>query len=373
MKSEVYYTKAGAEHFNDSIVNRLEKLFDRAGGGSAIKENDLVAVKGHFGEPGNVTFISPVFYRAVIERIKLCGGNPFLTDTNTLYTGERNNAVLHSAAAVKHGFSFATAGAPVIIADGLRGTDFIEVPVNGKHMKRAKIASAIYHADSVVFITHAKMHMVSSYGGAIKNIGMGCASRGGKQEQHSGGVPGVDEERCTGCGDCVSWCNENAITLKNKKAVIDGEKCVGCGECIAVCNYDATHTKWDGSSEDLQEKMAEYSCAALSNKKGRSFFLNFVMNVTPDCDCLPSSGRYVIPDFGILASLDPVAIDTAAADIICSSPAIKENLDNKKFDKKQASKDNFRAVNPGLDWKVQLDYAEELGLGTKKYELIEVK
>ncbi len=374
MKSEVYFIQSGAYYFEDSILNRLVKLFDRCGAGSIIKENELVAVKSHFGEKGNVSFVSPVYYRTIIERIKQCGGIPFLTDTNTMYVGERNNSVRHIITALKNGFSYATTEAPIIISDGLRGTDYVEIEINKKHIKKAKIASGIYWADSLVVISHVKMHLATSMGGALKNVGMGCASRGGKQEQHSGNVPGIDKDKCTGCGECSEWCNYGAIKVVNRKAEIDKEKCAGCGECLAVCRFEAIFSNWDESSKNLQEKIVEYVYAVLKNKKNKAVYFNFLINITPDCDCLPSSGKYIVPDIGILASFDPVAIDAASAYLINKSEPISSNLKGRvKYDLSYADKNKFKMVYPKLDYSTQIDYAVELGLGSKEFELIEVK
>jgi len=374
MKSEVYFTRAGAQNFNDSIIDRLVKMFDRVGAGSIIKEKEFVALKGHFGEEGNVSFVSPVYYRPIADRVKTCGGSPFLTDTNTLYGGQRNHAVNHINVALKHGFSYATVGAPVIIADGLLGKDFVEVPINKKHVKKAKVASAVYWADSMIVITHCKGHMITGLGGAIKNVGMGCASRGGKQEQHSGTHPNVSKKKCTACKLCEKWCDAKAITVIDGVAVIDEKKCTGCGECIAVCRFDAIDSRWDEEAPLVQEKMAEYAYAVLQNKKDKVVYFNFIINVTPECDCMPSSDNYLIPDIGILASFDPVAIDAASIELTNKAKAIDMNIADKKgYDLKYTEKDKFKMVHPEIDWKYQINYAFELGLGNKEYELLEVK
>jgi uncharacterized Fe-S center protein len=373
MKSEVYFTRMGADHGDDSILKRLTKLFDRAGGGGIIKENDIVAVKAHFGEQGNVSFVSPVYYRTIVDRIKVCGGSPFITDANTLYVGERNNAVKHLNVALRHGFSYATVNAPVIIADGLLGADFVEVNIDKKHIKKAKVAAAIYWAPVMIVMTHCKGHMLASFGGALKNVGMGCASRAGKQEQHSGNVPKFDSGKCIGCGSCLDWCNFGALKVVDGKVINDPVKCAGCGECIAACRFDAIESNWDADAEAMQEKMVEYCCAALENKKGKVLYFNFVLNVTPECDCMPSSDRFMIPDIGILASFDPVAIDTASLDMINKAKTISENVrDKKDFDLKYSDTDKMKMAHPNIDWHVQLKYAEELGLGSKDYDLIEI-
>jgi uncharacterized Fe-S center protein len=348
-------------------------MFDRVGAGSLIKDNETVAVKAHFGEQGNVSFVSPLYYRTIVDRIKVCGGNPFLTDTNTLYVGERNNAVKHLNTAIKHGFAYATAGAPIVIADGLTGSDFVEVEINGKHLKKAKVASAIYWAKTLVVMSHVKGHMMTAMGGAIKNLGMGCTARAGKQDQHSGNVPKFSPELCAGCGDCVAWCNFDAITIVDGKAINDPAKCAGCGECIAACRLDAIESKWDTDLEKMNEKMAEYALAVTSNKKNKMVYFNFLLNITPECDCMPSSDNYLVPDIGILASFDPVAIDTASAELVNKADVIRENVAGKDgYNLELAGSDKFRMVHPKLNWRLQLEHAQKIGLGTMEYELIEV-
>jgi uncharacterized Fe-S center protein len=373
MKSEVYFTKFGAPHMDDSILNRLKKMFDRVGAGSVIKQGETVAVKSHFGEEGNISFVSPLYYRAIVDRIRDCGGNPFLTDTNTLYVGERNNAVKHLNVALKHGFSFTTVNAPLVIADGLTGMDSIEVEINQKHVKKARIASAIYWANTMVVVSHCKGHMMTSMGGAIKNLGMGCAPRSGKQDQHSGNVPKFKHEQCTGCGECLDWCNFEAIRMVDGKVINDPAKCAGCGECIPACRFDAIESNWDTELTKMNEKMAEYALAAVSNKKGKTVFFNFVLNITPECDCMPSSDRYLVPDIGILASFDPVAIDMASADLVNKAPVIKDNVSGKgSYDMKYAEHDKFKMAHSNTDYKTQLAHAQKIGLGSMEYELIEI-
>jgi uncharacterized Fe-S center protein len=334
----------------------------------------MVAVKAHFGESGNVSFISPVFYRTIIDKIKLYGGTPFISDTNTLYVGERNNGIKHLNLALRHGFSYATVDAPLIIADGLTGMDFVDIEINLKHIKKAKIASSFYWANAIIVVSHCKGHMLTGMGGAIKNIGMGAAPRPGKQEQHSGGAPNFKSKYCIGCGECVKWCNYGAIKIENKKAINDPSKCIGCGECIAACRYNAIDTFWDSDIKKMNEKMAEYAYALMKLKKDKIIFFNFLINITPECDCMPSTDRYLVPDIGILASFDPVAIDHASADLINASRVIEDNIKDKKdYDLKYKEKDKFKMVHSNLDWKMQIDYGQKIGLGNMEYELIEVK
>ncbi|MCE5299934.1 MAG: DUF362 domain-containing protein [Spirochaetia bacterium] len=373
MPGEVYFTRFGAPGNDDSILNRLAKMFDRVGAGAIIKQNENVAVKAHFGEQGNVSFVSPLYYRTIVDRIKACGGNPFLTDTNTLYVGERNNAVKHLNTALRHGFAYATAGAPVMIADGLSGMDAVEVQINGDHVKKAKVASAIYWANAMIVVSHCKGHMMTAMGGAIKNLGMGCAARAGKQDQHSGNVPKFRTDNCTGCEECVAWCNFGALKIVDGRVINDPSKCAGCGECIPACRFDAIDSNWDTDLVRMNEKMAEYAAAAMNNKKNKAVFFNFVLNVTPECDCMPSSDNYLVPDIGILASFDPVAIDKASVDLVNKASVIRENVEGKEgFDLQYAEKDKFRIAHPKLDWSVQLKHAEKMGLGSMDYEIIEV-
>lgn len=373
MKSEVYFTRFGASHNDDSILDRLKKLFDASGAGSVIKQDETVAIKAHFGERGNVSFVSPLYYQTIVDRVRDCGGNPFLTDANTLYVGERNNAVKHLNLALRHGFSFASVNAPVLIADGLTGMDSVSVKINCTHVKKAKIASAIYWANSMIVVSHVKGHMVAGMGGAVKNIGMGCAARAGKQEQHSGNVPKFIPDKCTGCGVCANWCNFDAIKIVNGKAAHDSAKCAGCGECIPACRFDAISTNWDTEVPKLSEKMAEYALAAVLNKKGKVVYFNFLINITPECDCIPSSDKYLVPDIGILASFDPVAIDMASADLVNKAAVIKDNVNDKaSYDMKHAGQNKFKMVHPNLDYMIQLSHAQEIGLGSMEYELIEI-
>jgi len=374
--SDVFFTKSGASHFNDSITDRLVKIFDRAGAGSIIKEKSLVAIKAHFGEPGNISFVSPLFYRAIADRVRICGGNPFICDTNTLYVGGRNNAVKHAETAVKHGFSFATVNAPVIIGDGLLGTDFVEVEVNKTHVKKAKIGSAFYWADAMIVVSHVKGHMMTGMGGAIKNIGMGCAARGGKQEQHSGASPKINSEMCAACRECLEWCGFSAIETDEEtgRARINTDKCSGCGECLAVCRFDAISSKWDTGLDAMQEKMAEYALAAVLNKKNRVFYINFLLNITPECDCIPSTDGFLTPDIGIMASFDPVALDYASAEMINRTKPVMHNIEGKKnYDMKHAESDKFRMAHPETNWKKHIEHAEKIGLGSREYDIIEVE
>ncbi len=350
--SVVYFTDLSTNG-SINLLKKLEILLDKVGLDKIINQNNFVAVKLHFGEYGNLAFIRPQYIRVVVDQIKKHGGKPFLTDSNTLYRGHRSNAVDHLLNAYLNGFTYEVVGAPVVIADGLRGSDEVKIKINGTYVKEAKIGSAIALADVLVVMTHFKGHEQTGFGGTLKNVGMGSASRAGKLEQHSESKPYVVVENCIACRMCERNCPVGAITV-NKFAVIDYAKCIGCGQCIAMCNYGAMSPKWDNSSELLSKKMAEYTLAVLKDKK--AVFISFLTDISPDCDCWHTNRPPVAPNIGILASADPVALDQACIDLV----------------KEAQGKDPFLEVHPKVTWETQLSYAQEIGLGSRKYELIKI-
>jgi uncharacterized Fe-S center protein len=351
-----------------SMVGRMGGLLGRAGLGDTIDEGDLVAVKLHFGEQGNTGFVHPVFLREVVKRVRDAGGKPFLTDANTLYRGERANAVDHLACAIHNGFSFATVDAPLIIADGLDGREAVDVPVNGRHFDSVRIGSAAMHADAMVVVTHVKGHEATGFGGALKNVGMGLGSRSAKQRMHADFRPEVTPETCTACGRCVRWCPVNAITIgPDKYAVVDYSVCYGCGECVAACPYGAIATQWKTDATSIQEKIVEHVAGALDGKDGKVVYVSFVTLVTPDCDCFEFSDAPVVPDIGILASTDIVAIEQAAYDLVTEAAG----LTGSRGESLAAGDDKFVAIT-GVDGTHAIQYAQEMGLGTREYELVRV-
>ncbi|MDR2826154.1 MAG: DUF362 domain-containing protein [Deltaproteobacteria bacterium] len=349
-----------------SQLNKLEKLIRKAGIEQIAFDKKYVAIKIHFGEPGNLSFLRPNYAKTVVDLVKSLGGLPFLTDCNTLYIGRRNNALVHLDAAYENGFSPLSTGCQIIIGDGLKGTDFTEVPVQGgKFIKNAKIGRAIMDADIFISLNHFKGHEVTGFGGAIKNVGMGSGSRAGKMDMHSDGKPVVNPKRCVGCRTCAKYCAQGAISFKENKASVDHALCVGCGRCMGVCNFHAINAKFESSSEKVNSKMAEYAKAVVDGRP--NFHINIVNQVSPYCDCHGENDAAVVPDIGIFASFDMVALDKACIDAVNAAPVIATSV---LGDKDAKAHDHFRQIHPTTDWRSQISHAEAIGLGSGSYELV---
>jgi uncharacterized Fe-S center protein len=355
MAAKVWFTDFSARP-GRGLLQKTADLLDRAGLADRIGKKSLVAVKLHFGERGNTSFVRPVFLRTVVERIAAHGGKPFLTDTNTLYVGSRANSVDHLRCAIANGFAFAVVDAPLVIADGLHGEYAVKVPIDGTIYREVAIGGEIVNADALVAVTHFKGHELSGFGGTIKNLGMGCAARQGKLAQHSTVAPAVAPKGCTACGTCVAHCPAGAIEVVDRAAVIDARACIGCADCIVLCPEKTIHVNWNEASSTVQKKMVEHALGAVKGKRGKALYLSFVNQLSPHCDCYSHNDRPVAPDVGILASDDPVALDQACADLVIRA----------------AGRDPFRETHPSIDWTIQLSYGEELGLGTREYSLEEV-
>ena len=373
-RSKVYMTDLRCRP-GVSLLNKLEKLMRTAGIGEINFERKLVAIKMHFGEPGNLAFLRPNYAKVVADVVKSLGGVPFLTDCNTLYPGRRKNALEHLDAAYENGFSPLSTGCQVIIGDGLRGNDDVEVPVEGaEYIQTAKIGKAIMEADVIISLSHFKGHEQTGFGGAIKNLGMGCGSRRGKMEQHAQGKPMVAPRRCVGCRRCATQCAHGAITFgEDRKASIDWDKCVGCGRCIAVCNTDAIRPGNDAAMEELGCRMAEYAKAVVDGRP--QFHISLVIDVSPYCDCHGENDLPIVPDVGMFASFDPVALDQACADACGKQPPIPgSHLDEQMHREGFCDKhDHFINSMPDTDWRVCLAHRGKIGIGTRSYELVEVK
>ncbi|MHB0915283.1 MAG: DUF362 domain-containing protein, partial [Thermoleophilia bacterium] len=375
--TKVLYVSSRADSRERSIT-KIKRLIARLDLGRIIRDKDLVAVKVSFGEPGNLTYLRPQYVRPVVDEIKRLGGRPFLSDSNTLYLGGRQNSRDHAISAMENGYDYNITGAPVLISGGLLGLDYRTVPVNGEHFESARIVRDILDASALVSLSHFKGHMICGFGGTIKNLGMGCASRSGKQLMHSDVHPEVQPSECSGCKRCPKWCPEDAIAMvpgqgkdpsvKNV-ARIDDDKCIGCGECVAVCPTDAIAINWKSDPAVVQQKMAEYARASLLKKEGKFAAINFIVDVTPDCDCLGWSDNPIVPNIGITASLDPVAVDAASLDLVNSA---RGNSMSALDEDGRASGDKFGSIHKGIDPTAQLTHGRKIGLGSTDYELVDL-
>lgn len=372
-KSKVYFTDFRT-HVGVSLTEKLQRLIKKAGITDIDMDGKFVAIKMHFGELGNLSYLRPNYAKAVADVVKECGGKPFLTDCNTLYPGSRKNALEHLDCANINGFNTITTGCQIIIGDGLRGTDDITVPVrNGEYCKEAYIGRAVMDADIFISLTHFKGHESTGFGGAIKNIGMGCGSRAGKMQQHNSGKPIVHDDLCRGCRRCAKECGSDAIAYENGKAVINQDICKGCGRCIGACAFDAIENQnWD-ANEILGSKMAEYSQAVCDGRP--TFHISLVRDISPNCDCHGENDAPILPDVGIFASFDPVALDQACVDAcLHATPMPNSQLSDNLADPHwHHHHDNFLDSNPNVRWKETLEHAEKIGLGAREYELIQMK
>ncbi|MCL2762010.1 MAG: DUF362 domain-containing protein [Treponema sp.] len=369
--SKVFFTNMRTK-FDESLLAKMDRLIQQAGIGDIDCAQKFVAIKIHFGEPGNLAFLRPNFAKVVVDRIKAQGGLPFLTDSNTLYVGRRNQGLAHLDAAAENGYTPLSTGCQNIIADGIRGTDDVEVPVKGgKYCAVAYIGRAIMDADIVISLNHFKGHECTGFGGAIKNVGMGSGSRAGKMAMHNEGKPAVNANACIGCKICARFCALGAIAFTGGKAVIYHDTCAGCGRCIGACSKNAIGNGWNSSNDALSYKIAEYTKAVLDGRP--HFHINVVNQVSPYCDCHAESDAAVVPDIGIFASFDPVALDKACIDAVNAAPAIQTsilgNCDRTHRDV-AGNEDHFTNIHPTTDWRCQLDYAARIGLGSVQYELI---
>jgi uncharacterized protein len=367
MSANVYFSNFRSRSQGENKASKIKQLFDKAGFEGFIQKNDLTAIKLHFGEMGNDSFLKPVLVSPVIEKTLDCQAKPFLTDTNTLYYGSRHNSVDHLITAIKNGFAYAVTGAPVVIADGIRGNNWIPINVDLNHFKEVKIAGDIENSDSMLVLSHFKGHGMSGFGGAIKNLAMGCAAAPGKIEQHQPSKP-VINDKCTACGTCVDSCPISVISLQNQKAMINLDECIACNNCLSNCPESAIGMDFD-SLPEFVERMVEYAYGAVKNKKGKVGYINFLMDITPDCDCEAFSDAPIVPDIGIMASKDPVALDMASYDMVNQQRGLKNSLLEHNH---HPGSDKFRGVWGEVDSRLQLQYADKIGLGTIKYHLIEL-
>ena len=369
MASKVYFADLRAD-VHENLQQKLTRLMKTAGMGDIDFQDKFVAIKLHFGEPGNLAFLRPNWARTVADFVKERGGKPFLTDCNTLYVGGRKNALDHMDSAILNGFNPMTTGCQIIIADGLKGSDEVEVPVvGGEYVKNAKIGRAVMDADVFISLTHFKGHEEAGFGGCLKNIGMGCGSRAGKMEQHNAGKPHVAQKHCIGCGQCRKICAHGAPIITDGKAHIDHDRCVGCGRCIAVCPKDAVRIDWDESTTNLNCKIAEYTKAVVDGRP--CFHISLVIDVSPNCDCRPENDMAIVPNVGMFASFDPVALDMACVDAVNAQTPLRGSAADDAHAKAHVH-DHFQRLHPDTNWRSCLEHGEKIGIGTREYELIKI-
>jgi len=356
MKSKVYFIKVDDRDDLQVRKAKFSYLLDKSNLLDFIDKAKQVVVKMHFGEDGNTGYVKPEYIRDVCSRIIKKQAQPILSDTNTLYRGRRLTCEDHLQLAYEHGFTKEATGTDLLIPDDKKEDGTTEVSINQKFIKIAKIATLFCQADAIVGIAHFKGHIMTGFGGALKNLGMGCASRNGKLMQHSEVSPFVIIDNCTGCAACEKVCPAQAILIIDKKSRIDATKCIGCASCIAACKYNAIDVNWEAGGINIQEKLAEYAKAVLLGKEKKAAFINFAVKITKECDCLAKDDPKISPDVGILASYDPVSIDKASYDLVV----------------KACGKDIFKQEHPKRDALKQLHHAAGIGLGSLEYELVEI-
>lgn len=374
--SKVYFTDFRTQYFGESMPQKLKRLAKEAGIGNIDMDGKFVAIKMHFGELGNISYLRPNYAKAVVDLVKELGGKPFLTDCNTMYPGSRKNALEHLACAWENGFTPLSVGCPVLIGDGLKGTDDIAVPVEGgEYAKAALIGRAVMDADVFISLTHFKGHELTGFGGTIKNIGMGCGSRAGKKDMHSDGKPVIYAEKCRGCKRCLRECANGGLVYDEtaRKMTLDETACVGCGRCLGACNFDAIDFAQDQAIPVLNAKMAEYTKAVVTGRE--CFHISLVTDVSPYCDCHGENDAPILPDIGMFASFDPVALDQACADACLKAEPLPnsvlgEHLHQEGFEDRH---DHFKNTTPESEWETQLSHGEKIGLGSRAYELITVR
>ena len=375
-KSKVYFTDFRTIPFGDSLPVKLKKLIKKAGIGQIDMDGKFVAIKMHFGELGNISYLRPNYAKAVADVVKELGGKPFLTDCNTMYPGSRKNALEHLECAWENGFTPLTVGCPILIGDGLKGTDDVDVPVaGGQYVKKAKIGRAVMDADVFISLTHFKGHEMTGFGGAIKNIGMGCGSRAGKKEQHCSGKPHIEESLCRGCRKCQKECANNGLVFDAgmKKMSVNQESCVGCGRCLGACNFDAIVFDNDDANELLNCRMAEYTKAVVDGRP--NFHISLIVDVSPNCDCHGENDAPILPNLGMFASFDPLALDQACVDAcMAAAPMANSQLSDHLADPHfHDHHDHFKNSTPESEWRSCLEHAGKIGLGSREYELVDCR
>jgi len=345
------------------VLLGIERLCHESGILKAISKGDSVAVKLHMGEMGNITYIRPAFVRKVVDLVKKRGGRPFVTDTVSLYPGGRNTESKYLSTAAYNGFVKESVGAPIVIADGNGDegqTVAVEKAVEGCDLRNVQVAAKIKEADFLLVLSHVKGHVMTGFGGAVKNLGMGCVTKRSKREQHRASPVLLDGTKCDGCESCVGVCPVDALAMRGGKPQRDPEKCIYCGSCFFSCSRGAL--SWERKNKERFQVYLAHAATAVAHGFDQEIgFINFVQDVTPHCDCAAPAGRALFPDIGVLASNDPVAIDKASLDLIDKAPMIG-------VPSSVAGPDKLGKWHQ-VDGLVQLRTAQELGLGSLDYDL----
>lgn len=355
MPENVYFIEASDNEKDEVLCEKLQDLIRTKDLLEFVADKDITAIKTHFGESPDLGFARPRFVKMLGQEVQGKGGAPFLTETSTLYKGNRDNAVKHIAHAHAQGFDFAATGMPIIMADGLFGDEEYAMPIKGKIYTSVRIAALLAKCNALIALSHFTGHLAAGFGATLKNLGMGCASRKGKMEQHSTSKPKINKKNCTGCGVCAAWCPQDAIALEDGHAKIDSVRCIGCGECLAMCRFDAVKYNWGATYEDLQKKIVEHALGVYSLHHEKSLYINIATRISKDCDCMGHSFKKIAPDVGILISRDPVAVDAASLDLV--EERTGKTIPQMAYD---------------IPYRVQLEYAKELGFGSPEYSLITV-
>jgi uncharacterized protein len=354
MPENVYFLEAGDNEADQHLCDRLDGLLRAENLLACIARQDVTAIKSHFGESPKLGYVRPGYLKMVGELVKSRGGIPFLTETSTLYKGQRSDAISHIAHAHRQGFDYAATGMPIIMADGLFGDEEHVVPVAGKVYTSVQIAALLAKCNALVVVSHFTGHLLAGFGAALKNIGMGCASRKGKMAQHSTAKPKISKKKCTGCGTCIEWCPQEAISMRDDVATIDPGKCIGCGECLAMCRFDSVKFNWGATYEDLQKKIVEHAMGVACLFQDKSLYINVLTRISKDCDCMGQTFEKIIPDIGILVSRDPVALDAASLDLV-----------------EQRAGRLLAQMAYDIPYRFQLAYAKEIGFGSLDYKLVQ--
>jgi uncharacterized Fe-S center protein len=351
--TDVYFLPARHTDGPYTLGGKFDRLYARLRLETRLPRGAMVAIKIHIGEGARPAPLPAAWLRPVVDRLARGGATPFLTDSCTLYRGARSNAVSHLRAALERGFTLTEAGAPFLIADGLLGESAVEVPIAGQHFQTVEVAGMAARATGLVVISHFTGHMGTSFGAAIKNLGMGLAPRAGKLRQHAVAKPRIEKEICSGCGICQEVCPAEAIKIHSGHAEIIPDQCTGCGQCITVCYLEGIKADYSANTRLLQERIAEHALGVVTGKTEYCVYLTSLLRVTRNCDCIGQAEPPLFDDIGILAGTDPVAIDQAAFDLVAeqTGKSIQEWCE--------------RDLNP--TW--QLAHGEAIGLGSRQYRL----